>query len=268
MHFLNEFAKFMRNSGPVRFFVPVGILLIAFGGIMLWGGDSSLLAIAFVAVGILAIVFGIMRTVRAFRKSKVLGSGDPGRSLSQVDFSNFRSAEGVAEYYCRHDGVTLKPGYVLEDADRRVLFEGKMLKNSLAGARTFEFSDHTTGSVTVHEVGHTVQQAYNDEFFSVKGWFKIDGKNIWDLLHERGLRMSTDIIGSFPKLTYEVARDGEPFAIIETSGQYVHEDEAAMHSLNIPVGRYYYRVWTNTDDFETLFLAIFAFSESEQTMVE
>ena len=38
--------------------------------------------------------------------------------------------------------------------------------------------------------------------------------------------------------------------------------------MNIPVGRYYYRVWTNSNDFETLFLTIFAISETEQAVVE
>ena len=58
------------------------------------------------------------------------------------------------------------------------------------------------------------------------------------------------------------------FARIETSGKYVHEDEAAQHKVNVPVGKFYYRVWTNSDDMETLFLTIFAISETEQTVVE
>lgn len=41
-------------------------------------------------------------------------------------FEGFKQAEGVTEYCCRHDGVTLKPGYILEDAARKVLYEGKM----------------------------------------------------------------------------------------------------------------------------------------------
>jgi hypothetical protein len=34
------------------------------------------------------------------------------------------------------------------------------------------------------------------------------------------------------------------------------------------VGRYYYRIWTDTDDLETLFLTVFAISETEQAVVE
>ena len=95
-----------------------------------------------------------------------------------------------------------------------------------------------------------------------------DGKNIWDVLHERGLRLSTDLRSRFPNISYDVSRNGRPFARIEACSKYVHEDEEAQHKLVLPIGRYYYRFWTDSSDFETLFLTIFAVSESEQTMVE
>ena len=332
----NKFARFMRNTGPARFFIPVGIILIVFGIIMMsfktddyletvgkvasvvenvntdeqkeydvsftytvdgkqytgtFGGQSKksevgdeikvfynpenpeqtadskmgALPLILIGVGALALVFGVFQTVKAFRKSKEL---DQIPKASPIDFEGFKQAAGVTEYYCRHDGVALKPGYILEDAARKVLFEGKMTKQALVGARVFEFVNHATGAVTEHEVGHTTTQSYNDEFFSVSSWFKFDGRKIWDVLHEKGLRMSTNLRSKFPNLVYEVSKNGAAYALIETSGQYVHEDEAAEHKLNIPIGRYYYRVWTNTNDFETLFLTIFAISETEQTMVE
>ena len=174
----------------------------------------------------------------------------------------------MTEYYCRYDGATLKPGYILEDAARKVLFEGKMTKQAVIGARTYSFIDHTTGRTVEHEVGHTVTQTYNDNGWSASSWFKFDGQNVWDLLHARGLRLKTNVRSKFPNVTYEISSSGLPFAVIETSGKYVHEDEAAEHKLNVPVGRFYYRVWTNTRDFEALFLTIFAISETEQMIVE
>ena len=143
-----------------------------------------------------------------------------------------------------------------------------MTKQALVGARIFTFSDHTTGNVAEHQVGHTVTTTYNDNGWSASSWFKFDGKNIWDCLHDRGIRLQTDVTSKFPNVTYEISKDGSAFALIETSGKYVHEDEAANHKLNLPVGRYYYRVWTNSRDFETLFLTIFAISETEQMVVE
>ena len=333
----NKFARIMRNTGPARFFVPFGIILIIFGILMMsfTSGDyletvgkvtsveeiinaenqkeydvtftytvngkqytgtftalpeaskegdeikvlydaadpekvtnskiSGFVPPVIIAVGALAMVFGVFKTVKAFQKSKAL---DRVPKASGADFENFKQTPGVTEYYCRYDGVMLKPGYIMEDAFRKVLFEGKMVKQAVIGARVFEFTDHTTGVVTQHEVGHTVTQSYNDEFFSMKSWFKFDGKNVWDLLHEKGLRMNTNLRSKFPNLIYEVSKDGKAFARIETSGKYVHEDEAAEHKVNIPVGKFYYRVWTNSNDFETLFLTIFAISETEQTVVE
>ena len=334
----NKFARFLRNTGPARFFLPMGVMLIVFGILMLvfmGGGEyletvgrvtavteelnvegekeydvsftytvdgkeyegsfdnvgsgykqgdeikvfydaedpnsisntklGGVIAPALIGLGVLALVFGVLKTVKAFQKSKAL---DQMPKAPTADFEGFKQAPGVRELYCRHDGVTLKPGYILEDGNRRVLFEGKMTKQAVIGARSFEFVNHATGAVTEHEVGHTVTQSWNDELFSASSWFKFDGKNVWDLLHERGIRLSTDLRSKFPNLVYNVSKDGAAFARIETSGKYVHEDEAAEHKLNVPVGRWYYRVWTNSNDLENLFLTIFALSETEQMVVE
>ena len=332
----NKFARFMRNTGPARFFVPVGIVLIVFGIIMLmFNTDSYLETVGkvtevvqtvnaenskvydtsftftvdgkeynatfseltkeykvgddikvfynpedptqttnsklgflppvLIGLGALALVAGVLMTVKAYKKSNEL---DKTPKADPAAFEGFKQTPGVTEYYCRYDGVMLKPGYILEDAARKVLFEGKMTRQALVGARTFEFSNHVTGGVTEHEVGHTMTQSYNDNGWSAKSWFKFDGKNVWDVLHDKGIRLQTNMRSKFPNFTYEVSKDGQAFAILETSGKYVHEDEAAEHSLNVPVGRYYYRVWTNTRDFETLFLTIFAISETEQAVVE
>ncbi len=336
----NRFAKLMRNTGPARFFVPVGIILIVFGIILMLFNSNDYLettgtvtAVAeetntenqtvydvgftyrvdgkdysgtfedlpkpyengseikvfynpenpgqytnsktpgflppvIILAGALAAVFGVYKTAKAFKQSRELEETAPGRGAPAVDFDGFKNAAGVTEYYCRHDGKALKPGYILERDDRTVLFEGRMAKQALVGARTFEFIDHLTGRTETHEVGHTMTQTYNDEFFSARSWFKFDGENIWDVLHNRGLRLSTNALSKFPNVIYEVSRNGKAFARIETSGQYVHEDDAAEHALNIPVGRYYYRVWTDSEDFETLFLTIFAVSETEQVFAE
>lgn len=331
----------MRNTGPARFFIPLGIILIVFGIIMLGfntdeyiettgkitavtecprtadenqqydieftytaggkeyestfnnlegsynvGDDikiyydpanpekisnskTGFLPLIMIIAGAAAVLFGAYKTVNAFKKSRELDNAIPGgANAPKIDFEGFKDAYGVTEYYCLFDGKALKPGYIVEDANRKVLFEGKMTKQALVGARTFEFNNHMTGSVKEHEVGHTTTQTYNDEFFSATSWFKFDGKNIWDLLHERGVRIITNMHSKFPNLRYDISKDGKAFAVIETSSKYVHEDEEAQHKIKIPVGRYYYRFWTDSSDMETLFLTIFAISETEQTVVE
>lgn len=342
MGFENKFARFMRNTGPARFFIPMGLILIVAGILLMVfsagdyvettatvktveevvvtseetnqteyeikfdyevGGktyhgsfqltkeykvgdemtiyyDSSnpekitntkngnLIGIIMIGVGAVAIVAGVFMTIKAFQKSKALDEAIPGGKPDAAAFEGFKTAGDVTEYYFKFDGHSLKPGYLIEDANRNLIFEGKMTKQALVGARTYEFHNHVTGSVAEHQVGHTVTQSYNDELFSRKSWFKFDGQNVWDLLHEKGIRLTTDLHSKLPYLVYNVSRNGTPIAIVETSSMYVHEDEEAQHKLVIPTGNLYYRFWTNTNDFETLFLTIFAISETEQTVVE
>lgn len=336
---MEKLVRLMKDTGPARFLVPVGLVLIIFGCIMFgMKSDNFVEGVAtitsvtedftgsekeydigisytvdgkqyngvfdnlsgefktgsqisvwydpedpqritnaktpafvppvMIAAGVLAVIFGILQTVKAMKKSKELDKTTPGKGAPRVDFEGFKNASGVTEYYSRFDGNSLKPGYILEDADRNVLFEGTMTKNSLVGARTYEFNDHSTGSVTEHEVGHVMTQAYDSEVFSAKSWFKLDGENIWDLLHEKGLRISTDMMSKFPLLAYDVSRNGKALARIESCSMYVHEDEEAEHKLAIPTGRYYYRVWTDSTDFELIFLVIFAISETDQILAE
>ncbi|MBE6529314.1 MAG: DUF3592 domain-containing protein [Ruminococcaceae bacterium] len=341
MGFENKFARFMRNTGPARFFIPMGLILIIAGILLMVfstgdfvettaknqsveevlvtgetnqteyeikfdyevGGkiytgsfqmvkeykvgdeitiyyessnpekitntkNGNLIGWIMIGVGAVAIVGGIFATVKAFQKSKALDEAIPGGKPDTTAFNNFKTDEGVTEYYFRFDGHSLKPGYIIEDANRNVLFEGKMTKQALVGARTYEFHNHVTGSVAEHQIGHTITQSYNDEFFSRKSWFKVDGENVWDLLHGKGIRLITDLHSELPYLVYNVSRNGNPIAIVETSSLYVHEDEEAQHKIVLPTGNMYYRFWTNSSDFETLFLTIFAISETEQTVVE
>ncbi len=271
MSFENKIARIMRNTGPARFFVPVGLILIVFGVLTLRSESGSVDAVSMLmlAAGIAAVVFGTLKTVRAFRESGKLDAAVPnGGAFPTEAFEGFKNLPEVTEYYFRFDGNSLKPGYILEDADKQPVFEGKMLKNALVGTRSFVFRDHSTGSARTHEVGHTVTTRMNDEFFSVRSSFKLDGKDIWDVLHGRGLRLATDLHSSFPYMVYYFAQNGAPFARVETSSVYVHEEDEAQHRLAIPSGRMYYRVWTNTRDYESLFLTIFAISETEQAVVE
>ncbi len=340
MNLINKLSRFMRNSGPARVLVPIGIVLIIFGiitcsfgsrnmvetmgkvtGVTEAGeedgkkvfnvdvsytadgkdysntfynlsgeynvgddirmfydaedpntisnsGESWLIGLGIIAAGIASTAAGILKTVRAFKKSRELDKAAGGKGAPAVEFGDYKNEAGTREIYCRYDGNTFKPGYILEDADGTVLFEGKMEKNNLIGARLFRFTDHSTGAVSEHEVGHELSEYYNNEFLSNRSWFKFDGKNIWDVIHDRGVRINTNLFSKFPNLIYEVSRNGSPFAWIETSSMYVHEEEEAQHKIAIPVGKYYYRIWTGSHDLETVFLTVFAISESEQAIVE
>lgn len=336
----NKFARLMRNTGPARFLIPAGIILIIFGIILLgfktdnyvetvgkvtnveqyldhtgedtrtvydvsfdytvdgkqYSGSFDGLGKAYnigddikvfydpenpqnttnaktgifgpiaIGLGALALVGGVLSAVKAFKKSRELDEQikAEGGSLNIEPMPK----DQLTEYYVSYDGQMLRPGYIVEDAARNVVYEAKMEKNALVGARQFVFTDNRKGTTEEHEVGHTVTQSFNDELFSAKSTFKFDGEKIWDVLHERGIRIQTNMISKFPNMVYTVGRNGQFMATVETSGKYVHEEDALEHKLNIPVGRYYYRVWTSETDLNDLFLTVFAISETEQAVVE
>ena len=222
-----------------------------------------------IGVGIAALLFAVLSTVKAVKKNRELDEKiKTAAGTDSMPVVTPLPKEQLTEYYVSYDGVTLKPGYIVEDKFRNVIFAAPMTKNAAVGNRIFTFKDMKTGRTTDHEVGHTFTQSYNDEFFSTTSSVKFDGVNIWDLLHDRGIRIATDLHSIFPRVTYTVSRNGRFFATVETSGKYVHEEDAAMHKVNVPVGRYYYRCWTNENDIELLFLTVFAISETEQAVVE
>ena len=79
MSFENKIARIMRNTGPARFFVPVGLILIVFGVLTLRSESGSVDAVSMLmlAAGIAAVVFGTLKTVRAFRESGKLDAAVP-----------------------------------------------------------------------------------------------------------------------------------------------------------------------------------------------
>ena len=341
---MDWFAKFMRNSGPARVFVPIGLILIAFGAFLLltapkeygetvgtvtnvetyeeyqgedlvettdvdfeytvdgksytgtFSGsfaetkvgdeidvfydpdnpqsasntkDGATFGIIAIVAGIAAAGYGIFRTATSFKKDKemddqikeALGTD----VIPEVEVPN---KGDLAEYYVAFDGKGLAPGYIVDDEDRDLVFEAPMTKQALVGARTFTFTNHRTGAVTEHQVGHTTTETFNNEWFSTRSTFKFDGKDIWDYLHERGVRIKTDLTSILPKQRYTISIDGRFAALVETSSQYVHEEDEARHAIAIPFGQYYYRIWTNEPDIELIFLTVFAISETEQPVVE
>ena len=339
----NKLARFMKASGAMRFFIPLGIILLVMGILMLsmtpkeygeavgtvtnvseyTGTDSDghnetlyeaeftytvdgkeyqnsfsdypeppeigseipvyynpdnpesisntkhtgVISIVMIAAGAAAIALSVLSGVKSFRKQReldeqirVVSGGEP--EIQVPDRSE------LEEYYVLHDGSTLKPGYIVEDRTRNAVFEAPMTKNAAVGNRIFTFRDIRLGSTREHEVGHTITTSYSNEFFSTNSWFKFDGENIWDVLHDRGIRIQTDLRSKFPKAVYTVSRNGRFFAIIETSSRYVHEEDEAEHKIKVPSGKYYFRCWTNDPDMALLFLTVFAISETEMAVVE
>lgn len=334
----NKLARFMRNTGNLRVFLPLGLILIVVGVIMYMNSPSKyaettakitnvneyknndnetvydydleftvdgktytsifaampdkknvgdtvtiyydpanpestsntkhtgMISVVMAVAGVALVAFSVLSTVKKVQKSRELDA------KTRPADGNVRVAplpkDQLTEYYVAFDGSTLKPGYTVEDKNRKVVYEMTMTKQALVGARTFEFRNKLTGRTQEHAVGHTTTVSYNNEIFSQTSWFSIDGKNVWDVLHEQGVRIDTDIASKFPKMIYTMSQNGRFFATIETSSMYIHEEDEAQHKIRIPYGKWYYRCWTNEQNLDLLFLTVFAISETEQTVVE
>jgi hypothetical protein len=231
--------------------------------------STGVISVIMIALGVAAAAFGVLSTVRRVRKNRELDEKLKSASgTGEMPVVTPIPKERLTEYYVSFDGNSLKPGYIVEDRSRNVIFTAPMTKNSLVGNRIFTFTDRRLGRTSTHEVGHTVTQSFSNEFFSTDSYFKFDGVNIWDVLHDRGIRIATDLRSKFPKAVYTVSLNGRFFATVETSSRYVHEEDEAEHSVKIPVGRYYFRCWTEEDNIELLFLTVFAISETEQAVVD
>ncbi len=231
--------------------------------------NSALIGLIPLIAGIAALSYGIFSAVKNFKKSAGLDQDIREKGgFTEIPKVDVPALEAMTEYYVLFDGKHLTPGYIVEDRQRQPVYEMTMTKNSLTSARTFTFTNHVTGEVREHAVGHTTTVHYNEEFFSARSWFRFDGKNVWEVLHEAGIRIETDLISIVPRVRYTVSLNGVFFGLLETTSVNVHEEDEAQHKLNVPVGQYYYRCWTNRDDLDLLFLTVFAISETEQAVVE
>ena len=339
----NKLARIMKATGPMRFFLPIGIILIVFGIIMMsmtpksyamtegtvtgakpysdtdsdghpqdyfeaefsytvdgkeyhnsFSGyteepkigekldvyydpanpefvsntkSTGTIAIVMIGLGALAVVASILFTVKAFRKYKAMDEQIKAAVGSdKIPVVTPLPKEQLTEYYVSYDGRTMTPGYIVEDRARNQVYTATMTKQ--IPSRQFTFTDLRLGRSAEHKVGHVVTQQFDNEVFSTSSWFKFDGENIWDLLHEKGVRIETDLVSIFPRKRYTVTRNGRFYATVESSSKYVHEEDEAQHKLKIPYDKFYYRFWTNEADLELLFLTVFAISETEAAVVE
>ncbi|MBP5592904.1 MAG: DUF3592 domain-containing protein [Clostridia bacterium] len=228
--------------------------------------DNLLFAIISLVLGGGLLVLSIVITVRNFSKYKKLDN----QVLDDAVLEEYRNrplSEEEVEYYCSLSGPMLKPGYLVEDKNRRPVFEAINTKNVPVVPREFQFVNHYSGKTTTHKVTRPADVGDNS-VFSTTSTIKFDGVNIWDYLHKAGIRIKTDLTSILPRIRYTILLAGEQIARVETSSKYVHEEDEENKTIKIPVERYYYRIWTRELDLDLLFLAVFAISETNQTVVE
>ena len=161
-------------------------------------------------------------------------------------------------YFFQPEKKIMKQGFFLTDENNRIVYETKVLKQSLFGASDVEFVNHITGKSGIHKIGKTVTTETSGPlgFFSTKSYFKYDGKKIWDYLHETGIRIESSISGSKIGMVYKVYCKGEEIAVIATA--------APNGSKFIVTGSFTFDITTSEEYLDQAFLAAYAFARTDQ----
>ena len=168
------------------------------------------------------------------------------------------------EVYFLTDLGTPKYGHRIEDKNRKVLYEAKMTKFSMTSAYHFDFIDHEHGTTVPHLVGHEEESDWgNALLFDNHYTFELDGVDVWKHLKNNGISAETERMEGTVWARFRVSRDGEEIAILESTSQHVHEEDAEKHAvMNKIAVRGFYRIWTREENLDAVFMVAMAFART------
>ena len=157
------------------------------------------------------------------------------------------------------DKQMMKQGYLMKDENGNVVYEGKMVKQALFGPMQFQFINHLSGKTEDHKVGHTLTTESSTNGFtdlmSVKSRFKLDGRNVWDHLHEAGVRIDSNLSRGKIGMTYDVTLKGQPLATLVST---------TPGGKSLITSAHCYNVTAEEKDLDMAFLVTFAIARTEQ----
>lgn len=223
-------------------------------------GGSLGFGIYGIAVGVVIIVVVIVSAAKAKQAKTEVEKlrTDRGGALYAP------SVKGIdREVYFLTDVGTPKYGHRIESKSRKVLYEAKMTKFSLTSPYGFDFIDHEHNVTTPHLVGHEEESQWDSLLLDNHYTFELDGESIWKHLKRNGVSVETERMEGtiFPR--YRVLRDGEEIAIIESSSQFVHEEDAEEHAIMNKVAvPGFYRIWTREENLDVVFVTALAFART------
>ena len=154
---------------------------------------------------------------------------------------------------------TAKRSFYLEDEGGNVVYEGTMLKFKLFGAAPYEFFNHRSGLKEEHNIGKTITVSQGDgliNFLSKRSYFKFDGVKIWDYLHEKGVRIDSNISSNKIGMSYIISLNGSEIATVATSSP----SGKSLITTNL-----FYDVICDEKDLDLVFLVAMSIALTEQT---
>lgn len=156
-------------------------------------GSESIVYII-VILGLVSLGLGIFYLIKSI-KTKVKDMNEYDKvDLSKVDKSiidEIKDRKEKDKKYTFHYDKNFKQGYVMEDKDNNIVYEGKMVKMTLLIPFTFDFINHITKGTITRKIGHTVStyMGSGDDFIfevPITKSFTVDGVNNWDYLASNG----------------------------------------------------------------------------------
>ena len=165
----------------------------------------------------------------------------------------------MSNYFLRPKTGTIKQAFFLDDENDNTVYEASMTKFSLLGASPFEFKNCRTGNIEEHKIGKTItiEQGGNDliSIMSKRSYFKYDGVKIWDYLHDKGIRIESNLSTNKLGMTYVVSFEGKEIATIASS--------SPKGKSFITTGLYF-DVTCEEKDIDLVFLVAFSIAKTEQ----
>ena len=220
--------------------------------------DSPGLVVYLIAVGALLVGLEIYAALKNRKRREQLEEDRTGPLFG----ASIRSGAERKLYFLTDLG-TAKGGCHIEDEHRTVLYEAVATRFSLIADSVYDFVDHTLNRRQPHLVSKTVTSS-SDAIWVLDNHstFDLDGKDVWKQLHENGVRIETRLQGLH--WAYTIFRDGAEIARAETSGRLVHEEDAEDQDVLAKApSRGFFRVRTNEQNLDVIFLTLFAIGRTD-----
>ena len=199
------------------------------------------------AVGGVAL---IVHTVKSLRKTKNLGANP------DITAAGREIGEPEKLFFALDPENHVKFRFYLEDADRHLLYEGKMTKLNPVGANTYVFTDHVRHTETEHKVGHV--NAAEGQNVTISQGFTFDGVEVTEYLDANKITVRYGK-GEGISIGYEIFFGGQLIARAHTASRYMHEDEKEAHPVasRFKLNQYCYEIEGQRDYVDAIFLALF-----------
>lgn len=235
--------------------------------------SNTYLTVACVLLAALILIAALIRLLRIFKKQysereNAAVSAEDSRANVTARRALFTEAvtPDAAErsYFFHPVRKRRRHGFILEDDHHVSLYEAILSKSGMVSSEDYLFSNLQTGESRTHKVGQVIDSKNGKS--SDESYFSFDGDDIWDILHDSGIRIKTELINRIATARFTVTRYGSPYAVITVSG--TRRGKAGSNFLFSLSNQNTFRVTSTSQNTELLFLILFALGRSKRIIID